>query len=212
MAIDRQEVETASGVNGAQVLLAMLGLVVLVAVLWFVFLRGGPEEVVAVPPVAVSPLPTPEPSVADGGDSGKKSIETFEVFAPKDPFKPLITAGTSASTGITTVGITGAAGGGSSGSVTQPGTGSASGGSDISGGGAGGGTRSAGGHRVRLVDTFRAGGRERARVQVDGTVYTVEEGDRFAENFQLVSISGECASLLFGDDQFSLCEGEEILK
>ncbi len=50
------------------------------------------------------------------------------------------------------------------------------------------------------------------RVQVDGTVYTVGEGDRFAENFEVLSISGQCASLLYGDDQFSLCEGEEILK
>jgi hypothetical protein len=47
---------------------------------------------------------------------------------------------------------------------------------------------------------------------VDGTVYTVDEGEQFAESFQLLSINGECATMLYGDDQFTLCEGEEILK
>ena len=55
-------------------------------------------------------------------------------------------------------------------------------------------------------------GRERAEVQVDDTVYTVDVGEEFAESFKLLSTSGRCASLLFGDDQFSLCEGQEILK
>jgi hypothetical protein len=47
---------------------------------------------------------------------------------------------------------------------------------------------------------------------VDGTVYTVEEGERFATSFELLSLNGDCATMLYGDDQFTLCEGEEILK
>jgi hypothetical protein len=43
-------------------------------------------------------------------------------------------------------------------------------------------------------------------------VYTAQEGETFADSFQLVSASGRCATMLFGDDQFTLCEGEEILK
>ena len=77
-------------------------------------------------------------------------------------------------------------------------------------GGDGGEGESVGGHRVRVVDVFPNG--RRAQIQVDGTVYTVDEGEVFAENFQLVSASGECATMLFGDDEFTLCEGEEILK
>ncbi len=69
-----------------------------------------------------------------------------------------------------------------------------------------------GGHTVALIDIFKDGGSQRAQVEVDGTVYTVGEGDRFADNFQVLSISGECATMLFGDDQFTLCEGESILK
>lgn len=74
------------------------------------------------------------------------------------------------------------------------------------------GTDSVDGHRVKLVATFQTDKGARAQVDVDGTVYTVDEGETFAENFQLVSVSGECATMLFGDDQFTLCEGEEILK
>jgi hypothetical protein len=47
---------------------------------------------------------------------------------------------------------------------------------------------------------------------VNGDVHSVAEGDVFAENFKLLSVSGDCASMLFGDDQFTICEGEEILK
>jgi hypothetical protein len=65
---------------------------------------------------------------------------------------------------------------------------------------------------VKLIDVFTEGGRERAEVQVDDTVYTVDVGEEFADSFKLLSTSGRCASLLFGDDQFSLCEGQEILK
>jgi hypothetical protein len=61
-----------------------------------------------------------------------------------------------------------------------------------------------------VVDVRARGGR--AQIQVDGTVYTVDEGETFADNFQLVDASGECATMLFGDDEFTLCEGEEILK
>jgi hypothetical protein len=184
----------------------VLGLVVLVALAWFLFLRGDADEAVSTAPVVTpAPAPTTEPTEKPAEKPGKGPIETFEVFAPKDPFRPLIaaasggTAPAPAPAGAPTVSPTAA-----------PGVGQPSGGSDISGGG--GGDNSVGGHRVRLVDTFRVNGEPRARVQVDGTVYTVGEGDRFADNFEVLSISGSCTSLLFGDDQFSLCEGEEILK
>lgn len=204
MATTPEEVEARSGVTGAQAALLVVGLVVLLGLLWFVFLRGGSEETALTPPVS-TPAPAPEETEEPAAEKPRKGpIETFEVFAPKDPFKPLISAASAAGT---TAGAPAATGNGSDtggGPAGQP-----SGGSDISGGSGG---DSVGGHRVRLIDTFTRNGETQARVQVDGTVYTVGEGERFADNFEVLSISGECASLLFGDDQFSLCEGEEILK
>jgi hypothetical protein len=177
-----------------QLALVAGGLVVLLVVLWFLFLRGnGSDDTTQ--PITTSPTaaasPTPEPAKAPKPPKG--AVETFEVFAPKDPFDPLVTEG------------------GGGGGTTQGTTGDTTG---VGGSAApsGGGGESVGGHRVRLVDVFTQNGRQRAQVQVDGTVYTVDEGETFAESFQLMSISGECATMLFGDDQFTLCEGEEILK
>jgi hypothetical protein len=34
------------------------------------------------------------------------------------------------------------------------------------------------------------------------------EGHQFAGTFELVSVSGNCARFLFGDESFSLCQGE----
>ena len=214
MATPIEEVETRRNVSGQQAAVVLLALLALLAIVWFLFLRGSTQDVVDVatpPATAPSVAPTVEPT-EEPTNGDKRPVETFEVFAPKDPFKPLIVAATGASatsgvpsvTPTTTDGTTDGAGNGSA----------PSGGSDISGddGGSSGNSSNVGGRRVRLIDVFRAGGELRARIQVDGTVYTVAEGDRFADNFEVVSLSGSCASLLYGDDQFSLCEGEEILK
>ena len=206
MATPPEQVEARSGVTGAQAALAFAGLVVVLLLVWLFVLRGdGTEAEVTAPPVV--PAATPLPEEVDEGGTGRRPLETFEVFAPKDPFRPLIVEAAVGGPGAAGAPVAPASG------TPAPGTGQPSGGSDISdGSGTGSGGESVGGHRVRLIDTFQRNGEAQARVQVDGTVYTVSEGERFADNFELLSISGQCASMLFGDDQFSLCEGEEILK
>jgi hypothetical protein len=184
-----------------QIAVALAVLVVLLGALWFLVLRGGGEEPTAPAPApAAAPqapaTPAPKPANKPGGGP----VETFEVFAPRDPFEPLV--------------LTGGGGGAGAGGTTTVGTttgGAASGGSGGGGGGGGAGT-AVGSHRVQVVDVYRAGGGTRAQVEVDGTVFTVRRGETFADNFQLVSASGQCATMLYGDDQFTLCEGEEILK
>lgn len=61
-----------------------------------------------------------------------------------------------------------------------------------------------GGHNVQLLEI--QGSRDRLLVEVDGKVYTVEEGALFDETFKLVRIDGNCARFLFGDQSFELCE------
>ncbi len=196
--------------TGGQTALLVLGALVLVlAALWFFVLRGEPAVETTAPPVPVpAASPTPEPE--ETTRPRNRPIETFEVFAPKDPFRPaLAAAAATGTTGTTTNGATGTD------ATNGAGAGGTNGGNGVPagrGGGGDGGGENIGGRRVRLVDVFSEGRRQRARVQVDGTVYTVSEGDRFADNFELLSIEGQCASLLYGDDQFTLCEGEEILK
>lgn len=199
---------TRPNLSGGQIALIVLGaLIVLLALLWFFVLRGEPAVETTAPPIP-APVASPTPEPEETARARNRPVETFEVFAPKDPFRPALAAATAGTTGTTgTTGANGTGNGGVTGGTTN--------GDGISGGtngGGNGGGQTVGGRRVRLVDVFTEGERQRARVQVDGTVYTVSEGDRFADNFELLGIEGQCASLLHGDDQFTLCEGEEILK
>lgn len=204
--------------NPVTALAVVAGVLILLFLVWFMFLRADDAEVETGAP-APAPVATPEPEETVKPPRRNGPVETFEVFAPKDPFDPLIsaavgdttgpgttdeTAGTTTDNGTTTT--TTGDGTGTTTTTTTTGTGNGN------GGGGGGGGESVGGHRVSVIDVFARGGSRRAQVQVDGTVYTVDEGERFAQNFQLLSTSGQCATMLFGDDEFTLCEGEEILK
>jgi hypothetical protein len=205
MATAPQEVE-GRNVSGQQAALLIGGLLVLLVVLWFLFLRGGGDETepTALPTAVPTAVPTEEPAeVEEDEDPNDGPLETFEVFAAKDPFEPLIDE-SSGGGGVTTGGAVVSPGTGTSTSEPGPG-GSVEPGTDNTG-------DDVGGHRVSLIDVFVQGGNQVAQVRVDGTVYTVEEGETFAENFQVLSISGDCATMLFGDDQFTLCVGQEILK
>lgn len=69
----------------------------------------------------------------------------------------------------------------------------------------------AGGRTVVLLDLFVQNGQDMAQVEINGTVYNVSEGEDFGpgQNYQLMQISGKCASFRFGDDPFTLCVSEE---
>ena len=59
-------------------------------------------------------------------------------------------------------------------------------------------------HHVRLEDVFAH--QTKVKVKVDGKLYVVEQGGRFAGNFELRRILGaRCARFLYGDDAFELC-------
>jgi hypothetical protein len=58
---------------------------------------------------------------------------------------------------------------------------------------------------VSLLDVFTRNGKKLAQVRVNAQVYTVEEGEHFHQNYELVSISGHCANFVYGDSPFSLC-------
>jgi hypothetical protein len=44
-----------------------------------------------------------------------------------------------------------------------------------------------------------------AQVTVNTNPYTVAEGERFAQSFQLVAVSGNCANFLYVEESFTLC-------
>jgi hypothetical protein len=201
MAEERDEVVVRTR-RVSPLLIVLLAIVVLAA-LWFLVI--GPllpdDEDVGVPeaiptPVEESPRPEPSPTRAPP--------ETFEVFESKDPFRPLVVA--EAEQGATVTAGTGAAPG------TAPDGTASDGAAPPPGQGAGGAPAPSGGQRVALLDVLEENGEARAQVKVGSTVFTVSPGEVFADNFKLVSISGSCATFLHGDDKFTLCEGEEVIK
>jgi cytoskeletal protein RodZ len=212
-----ETVQVKKGVNPAQVAMLVGGLVLVFALVWFFFLRGGDASVE--PQTSPTPATTEDAAgvaregdderTATKDDKKKEPVETFELFASKDPFEPLIDS-TPAATGATAPATTAPPAtitpGTTDPGTTDPGT------TDPGTTDPGAGGQAVGGHTVRLVDVFSQNGSPRAQVSVDGSVYTVAEGETFADSFQLTSVSGTCATMLFGDDQFTLCEGEEILK
>ena len=150
---------------------------------------------------------------------GAAPTETFEVFTTKNPFLPLRSTG--AATGGTTTGGT-TTGGTTTGGTTTGGT--ATGGTTAttsrSGGTTATTTRSSGSveprrsDRVALVDVFAENGRVVANVRVNDTVHKVAQGETFAGNYRVLSLSQaeDCGRFMFGDDTFRLCRGEETLK
>jgi len=69
--------------------------------------------------------------------------------------------------------------------------------------------------RVALLEVFTTPeGAPAAAVRINDTVYRVPVGEDFAGRYRVLSVdqSTRCAQLLFGDERFGLCEGDETLK
>jgi hypothetical protein len=200
------------------VLLTLLGLVT--AIFLGRVMLGGTGD--ASGPAQFSKQPSEKATTKHAARHGAKSrsirggvlaAETFEVFATRDPFEPPVnvtptteppvTTPTTSPTGSTTP-TTSPTGSttpttsptGSTTPTTQtpsftPGT----------------------GESVAVLDVFNdASGVPQARVRVGSTVYTVGVGDTFATSYKVVSLNEPCGQFLFGDNPFSLCEGEETIK
>lgn len=172
--------------------LIILGAVAGAAVLFFLvkmLLGGGGEE-------QVQGAPTTQPTGVEATASPSASATP----SPRQTPPPIILAGQRDPFSIPPVLSPVPSGGGTGGTSPPP-----SGGGGTSPPPSGGGSSTTiGGHDVSLLDIFAGG--TKVQVEVDGTVYTVSEGDTFAQgDFQLVSISGDCARFLFGDEAFTLC-------
>ncbi|MEX2555713.1 MAG: hypothetical protein WEB06_08775 [Actinomycetota bacterium] len=163
-------------------LIILFGIIALLAVVYLLFLSGGGEEPEAFP---TSPsTSTPRAPVSPTPTASPTGVpESFEVFEGKDPFRPLVSAGP--------IGGTPAPGG-------SPGP--------------TGGPTGSGGQRVTLMSISGSGANRVAVVVVDGTEYEVSEGDTFAGSYRVKSLTADCGTFVFGDEQFTLCEGQEVFK
>jgi len=189
------------------------GIIVGVLVVVFLALKllgggGGPET--------ASTAPRPSTS-APGGSTGGASGSESPSLAPspvlqlpvRDPFAipaGFPVASGSSSGGSTSSGGTSTSSGGTSTSTVPP-TGSTSSTPAKTPTQPSGATQDIGGHQVTLIDAFTTNGVEHATVSVDGTVSSVTAGQTFGPNkqYKLQSVSGNCATFLFGDQSFTLC-------
>ena len=118
---------------------------------------------------------------------GAAAVETFQAFATKDPFSPLASDASPAGSSTTT---------------TPGGAGAAA-------------PAAPGGTHVALLDVFTDGDHAAARVRVNDTIFEkLAVGQTFAGNLKVISLSqsSDCGSFLYGDDQFRLCKGQEVVK
>ena len=200
---------TGSGTDAAKrkvspALLVLLGIVAVGGLVYLITTLGGGTSPQTAPPV---PTPSASPTATGGGSTPAASPspaaspttvpETFEVFESKDPFRPLVVAAAPPATGD----------GAAPGPAPAP--------SPSPGAGAGGAPAPSGGTVIELldiIDAAEAGGTAKAQVRIGSTVYTVAPGETFASTFKVLSISGTCATMLNGDDKFTVCEGEQIVK
>jgi hypothetical protein len=173
--------------------------------LWVLVLRGGgegpTEEAQPTPTPTISPLPTPRETPSPG----------VAILGGRDPFEPLITPGGGG--GPTTSPPTGTTPPPTGPTSPPPTTPTVSPPPSPPETPPGGTSTKVGGHTVVLLSIFELNGEQMAQIEVDGEVCTVGEGQVFNEecevgqgNFKLVSIQGTCATFLFGDERFTLCE------
>jgi hypothetical protein len=165
-------------------LLIVLGVIVLAAGGFFLFTSLGGEEEQAVP----TPVPSPPPVEATPGTEAGEAPRVFRFFGGRDPFVPLIVAEAGAGGAETAPAETG---------EVEPVPEGAEEEQEDQGG-------FTGGKMVTVIDVIDA---DTVQVEVDGQTFTVDEGDQFADNFEVASVSGSCARFLFGDESFTLCKG-----
>lgn len=184
--------------------LGIVALLAALAALWLLVLvplMSGDTEPAAAPTVAatpVDPAPSAGPDTRALQEPEQLPVETFQVFLSRDPFRPVQPDPDGNGGPAPSPGATPSPG-------ASPGT--------SPGGCVGDAEVVCDGRVVTLVDVFEDdAGLPTAVIQVDSTLYTVHEGDTFAQNFRVLSIDPPCVTLIFGDDSFTLCEGEQVLK
>jgi hypothetical protein len=217
----------AAGSRGSRVaLLAAVGVVGTVAVgmMGFWLIGGGeePDLGFVLPPASEQPVdPQPEPDALAAELAALPAV-TYDVFLSRDPFDPVIPEPeppAPADDGTQQVAVTDAVqpmpapDPGDPTDPAQPGetvpdlvageppTGDCHGEDEVVCDG-----------RVVTLAGVERGDEPTASIQVDTTVHEVRAGDVFAGYFQVRAIDGGCVSLLYGDDGFTLCEGDRVLK
>lgn len=185
-----------AGVGGVAVL-ALVGTFVVMPML-----SSGEEDTAPLVPKKKAPAAAAKAPAAKApakAPAAKELPKTYDEDFQRDPFKPLYVESSDRGAGV-------AAPGSGTGAVPAPPAPAAPAPA------AGGTSANVGGNRVALMDVFVRSGKTYAQTKVGSTVHTPPVGATFATTYRLLSASGTCATYQYGDEQFQLCEGQEVLK
>lgn len=164
-------------------LIIIVGIVALLAIVYLLFLSGGGEGDDLEGFPTTPPRATGTARPSAAPTASPTAVpESFEVFEGKDPFRPLVVQGPIGGTPAPT-------------SSAPPSSGGAT-----------------GSQRVTLVDISGSGSSRTATVEVDSTEYRVREGQTFAGSYRVKDLTSDCGTFVFGDESFTLCVGQEVLK
>jgi hypothetical protein len=166
------------------VLLLAVGLLVVRPML------SGDSQPAAAPPPATAGAAATTPQLIGPSTSVGAGPGAAAAGSVKDPFQPVVDTGAASATTVSGVTPGATTPGATTPEASTPG---------------GGATAE---RKVALLGI--AGGK--AKVSVDGTTYTVEEGESFASDYRATDIGTECATFESGTTPFTLCEGEAVLK
>lgn len=146
---------------------------------------GSSQETASGPAPATRPRAAASPS-ASASAGASSPARTFEFFEGRDPFDPLLKPPPPTPT-------------------PAPGETAAS--APVAPADAG-----VQGKRVSLLDIFKKGAVFYALVGVDADEFTVKQGQVFATNFRVNVLTQKCGSFSYGDEGFTLCVGQEVIK
>ncbi len=131
-----------------------------------------------------------------------------DTSARTDPFKPLIEEVHTPPNAVLPPGAPGAQP-----AVPASGGGTTTGGTTgTSSGTSSGSSATVGAQRVALMTIFTKDGKQIAQTKVGDTVHSPTVGQVFAGSYKLLAVSGKTATYLYGDEQFTLSVGQEVLK
>jgi hypothetical protein len=163
-------------------------------------LSGDSQPAAAPPPATAGAAATTPRLIGPSTSVGAGAPGAAAAGSVKDPFQPVVDTGAASATTVS-----GVSPGASTPGATTPGA-STPGATTPEASTPGGGATAE--RKVALLGI--AGGK--AKVSVDGTTYTVEEGESFASDYRATDIGTECATFESGTTPFTLCEGEAVLK
>jgi hypothetical protein len=179
--------------------------VLIVGVLLMQVLGGGGDDDVVIPSGTPTTSPTgsgsPTPTLTTSPTPAPTPVG---VFTGRDPFSipGVFGAGTTTTTSGTTTTTSG-----TTTTTTSPGTSTSTSSGPPPTQPGNGSSITVGGHEVVLLDVFVVNGVDTVQVEVDGAISNASEGESFGpgDQFEVRSISGNCASFLYGDESFTLC-------